>query len=52
MRLPDIPQTWIILSLLIALVIMRYFGIDSWTTASLGILVGYLTGKDAQNRKK
>lgn len=40
----QIPITWLIAFLMAALVVLRALGIDSWTTASLGILVGYLTG--------
>jgi len=44
-ELPDIPRTWIILALIICLVIMRIYGIDSWTTAAMGMIIGYLTGQ-------
>lgn len=44
MRLPEIPRSWLIAGLGLSLVILRYFGIDSWTTAGLGMVIGYLTG--------
>jgi hypothetical protein len=43
--LPDIPKTWIIFFLLISLVGLRAFGIDTWTTAALSVVIGYITGK-------
>lgn len=44
-RFPEIPRSWIIVFLLFTLVLMRFYGIDSWTTAALGVLIGYVTGK-------
>ena len=43
-QLPEIPQTWLIALLLISLVVLRSFGIDTWTTAAISTLIGYLTG--------
>jgi hypothetical protein len=51
MRIPEIPQSWLILFLLSCLVIMRAFSIDSWTTAALGVVVGYITGKHLEQKK-
>lgn len=45
MKLPEIPRSWLIAIILVGMVVMRCFGIDSWTTAVLGILIGYLTGQ-------
>ena len=50
-KLKEIPQTWLIALLISALVIMRCFGIDSWTTAALSSLIGYLTGRHLQQNK-
>jgi uncharacterized membrane protein AbrB (regulator of aidB expression) len=44
MKLPDIPKTWIVIILLIGMVVMRCFGIDSWTTSALSIIIGWLVG--------
>lgn len=44
MKLPEIPTSYMVCIVLMGLVIMRCFGIDSWVTASLSMLVGYLTG--------
>ena len=44
MKLPEIPQSWLIGLLMVGLVIMRCFGIDSFTTAAISIIIGYLTG--------
>ena len=53
MKLPDIPKSWLIAALLIGLVIMRCFGFDSWATAALSSLIGYLIGvKLEQTRVK
>ena len=45
MNLPEIPRSWIIFFLLIGIVMLRCFGIDSWTTAALSLLIGYITGQ-------
>ena len=42
--LPEIPKTWLIAVLLVGMVIMRAFGIDTWTTAAISTLMGYLVG--------
>jgi len=49
--LPEIPNSWIIAILVIGLVVMRYFSIDSWTTAALGLLIGYITGQHVEAAK-
>ena len=46
--LPDIPNSWIIAILAAGLVILRYYNIDSYTTAALGMIIGYVTGKHVQ----
>lgn len=52
MKLPDIPQTWLIGMIMIMLVIMRVFGIDSFTTAALASLIGYITGKHIEQSRR
>jgi len=53
MKLPEIPQSYLILILLAGLIIIRCFGFDSWATASISTLIGYLTGvKLEQGRKR
>lgn len=49
--LPEIPNSWIIALLVLSLTIMRAFGIDSFTTAGLGILIGYVTGKHIEQAR-
>jgi hypothetical protein len=44
MNFPDIPKSWLIALLLIGLVIMRFLSFDSWVTAALSSLIGYLIG--------
>lgn len=51
MKFPDIPQSWLIAFLLLSLVVMRCFGIDSFTTAALSLVVGYITGKHVEQGK-
>ena len=50
-KLPDIPPSWLIALLIAGMVVMRCFGIDTWVTAVLGILVGYVTGKHLEQTK-
>jgi len=44
MKLPEIPHSWLIMGLLIALVILRGMGIDTFITGALSALSGYLLG--------
>jgi hypothetical protein len=52
MELPEIPQTYLIAFFLIAMVVMRCFGIDSWTTASLSSISAYLMGVKMEQTRK
>jgi len=52
MELPEIPQSWLISGLMVGLVGLRCLGIDSWTTASLSLIIGYMTGKHIQQTRK
>jgi hypothetical protein len=45
MNIPEIPNTWLVAILLIGLVILRAFGIDTYTTSGISLLIGYITGK-------
>ena len=45
MQFKEIPQSWLIGGLGVCMVGMRFMGIDSWTTAALGSLLGYFTGR-------
>jgi len=51
LELPDIPRSWQVTFLILALVILRAWSIDSWTTAALGTLIGYVIGKDVTEEK-
>lgn len=51
MKLPEIPHSWIIAFLICGLIVMRFFGIDSFTTAALASIIGYLTGKHIEQTK-
>ena len=50
--LPEIPQSWLIAFLLTGLVVMRTFGIDSFTTAGISLVIGYITGKHIEKKKQ
>ena len=50
--LPEIPNSWLIGVLLIGLIVLRSFGIDSFTTAGISLLIGYITGKHIQQTKE
>ena len=50
--LPEIPNSWLIGALLIGLIVLRSFGIDSFTTAGISLLIGYITGKHIQQTKE
>jgi len=43
-KLPEIPTTWVVAVLMVGLIVLRAFGIDTWTTAAISTLIGYLTG--------
>lgn len=52
-KLPEIPKTWLIGLLMVGLVIIRSFGIDTWTTSAISIIIGWLVGvKMEQGRIK
>ena len=52
MNLKEIPNTYLIALLVISLVVMRCFGIDSFTTAGISTLIGYITGKHIEQSRK
>jgi hypothetical protein len=52
MKFQEIPKTWLIAGLIVSLTIMRAFGIDSFTTAGIGIIIGYLTGKHIEQARE
>jgi hypothetical protein len=43
-KLPEIPNSWLIATLLVSMVALRAFGIDSMVTGTLGAISGYLLG--------
>ena len=51
-NLPEIPNSWIIFIVCVALVIVRCFGIDSWVTATLSTIIGYLTGVKLEQTRR
>lgn len=52
MKFPEIPHTWLIGGLMGGLILLRCLGIDSWTTASLSLIIGYMTGKHIEQGNK
>lgn len=50
--LPEIPKTWLIGLLMFGLVALRFMDIDSFTTAALMAIVGYLTGVKLEQIRK
>jgi hypothetical protein len=51
-KLPEIPMSWIIVLLLVGLIVLRYFGIDTWTTAAISTIIGWLTGVKMEQARK
>lgn len=47
----ELPKTWLIAFLFLGLVVMRMFGIDSFTTAGISLLIGYITGQHIEAQK-
>ena len=43
-KLPELPNSWTALALAIALIYLRSIGVDTWVTATLSMLIGYLVG--------
>ena len=52
MKLPEIPNSYLIFILLLGLIVMRIYGIDSFTTAALSLIIGYLTGVKLEQTRK
>jgi hypothetical protein len=51
MKLPEIPKSYIIMVLLVGMIILRSQGIDTFVTAGLGLIAGYLTGSHMEQVK-
>jgi hypothetical protein len=51
MNIPEIPTGYIIIVLFLGLVILRAFDIDSFTTAGISVIIGYVTGKHIEQTK-
>jgi hypothetical protein len=52
MNLPEIPHSYLVAGLIIMLTLMRCFGVDSFVTAGLGSLIGYVLGKHIEQAKR
>jgi len=48
--LPKIPKSYLILVLLLGMIILAILGIDSWTHATIGLLVGYLLKNEERTK--
>jgi len=51
-KLEEIPNSWLVAMLLAGLIILRCFGIDTWVTASISVIIGYLTGVKMEQTRK
>ena len=51
-NLPEIPDSWLVAILLVGLIIMRGFGIDTWVTASISVILGWLTGVKVEQARQ
>lgn len=51
MNLQEIPKSYIIVIIFIGLIILRAMNMDSWVTAALSLIVGYMTGKHIEQIK-
>lgn len=51
MILPEIPKSYIILLFLIGMIILRAMGIDTFVTAGLSLITGYITGMHMEQSK-
>ena len=45
MFFPEIPKSYLVALLLVGLVVLRLFGIDTYVTALLSAIGGYILGK-------
>lgn len=41
-NLPEIPKSWMLMTSLVGLMILRGYGIDSFVTAGLSVVIGWL----------
>jgi hypothetical protein len=41
-----IPKSWLILVIMLGLLLLTYLGFNHFIQASLGLIVGYLVGKE------
>lgn len=51
MKWPEVPTSWLVCVMFIALIILRAQGIDSFTTAGISMLIGYVTGKHIEQTR-
>ena len=51
MNIPEVPTGWLVIAIFTGLVILRAFGIDTWSTAALSLIIGYVTGKHIESTK-
>lgn len=48
---PEIPTSWIVCVIFIGLVILRAMDIDTYVTAGISLLIGYITGKHVEQTR-
>jgi hypothetical protein len=52
MELPSIPMSWLQLALLICLFTLTFAGFNHFVQASIGVIIGYLFGKEQEKIKQ
>jgi len=52
MKFEEFPKTWLVALLFIGLVILAALKIDSFVTAGISLLIGYVTGKHIEQIKE
>ena len=51
-ELPQIPNSWIIVIVCLSLVVLRAINIDTYVTAGIATIIGYLTGVKLEQTRK
>ena len=50
-HLPEIPNSWIAFTFLFGMIVLRFYGIDSFVTGTLSGISMYLFGRHINQRK-
>lgn len=52
MTYKEIPNTWLVLTMFAGMVVLRTFGIDTYVTAGISVLIGWVAGKHIEQARK